>query len=388
MRIVLFANTDWYLYNFRLSTALQLKSMDIDVVMVSPPGEFCGRFAQHGIRWVPLEMDRASLNPLQEAGTLRRLIALLKAEKPDLLHSFTLKCAVYGALAARAAGVPAVVNAVTGLGYVFSSDRPKARMLRPVVSLLMRSTLGFGHSRVILQNGDDAAAFENLKLAPKENIRLIRSSGVNIERFQSPLRNASPRRPLRVLLAARLVWEKGIGEFAEAAALLRQQGRDIEFLLAGLPDPGNPRSVSHQQASEWQAQGVLQWLGHVDDMPALLGGVDVMALPSYYREGVPKSLIEAAACGVALVTTNLPGCKEVVTVDGEDGLYVEPRDARSLSAALAKLDDDRELLLRLGQRAREQALQHFDERVVVRRTCEVYAELLRLPLQDAVAVTT
>lgn len=386
VKIVLFANTDWYLYNFRLSTALQLKSQGIDVVMVSPSGDFHERFQSHGIGWRELPMDRGSLNPVSEIGVLKRLVALLREERPDLLHSFTLKCAVYGALAARVAGVPAVVNAVTGLGYVFSSDRLKARMLRPVVSMLMRSTLGQGHSRIILQNGDDAAAFETMRLAPSRNIRLIRSSGVNTSRFVPVSRVSSVRSPLRVLLAARLVWEKGIQEYVDAARLLKQQGRDIEFLLAGTPDPGNPRSVTRAQADSWQDAGDLTWLGHVDDMAQLLRTIDVMALPSYYREGVPKSLIEAAASGIALVTTDLPGCREVVTADGEDGLYVEPRCAHSLARALARLDDDRELLTRLGIRARQKAMSDFDEKVVVQRTCDVYTELVRLPTPSVVAM--
>jgi glycosyltransferase involved in cell wall biosynthesis len=381
MRFVFFANTDWYLYNFRLSTALQLMSQGAEVVMLSPPGEFGGRFAEHGIRWLTLPMDRASLNPLREAWTLQQLVQLLRAERPDLLHNFTVKCAVYGAIAARAAGVPAVVNAVAGMGYVFTSDHVKARVLKPIVSALMRGTLGGGHSRVILQNPDDADAFAASRLAPPQNIRLIRSSGVDTSRFRPRPRDAtaSPR-PLRVLLAARLVWEKGIREFVDAASLLRRQGRTIEFLLAGMPDPGNPRSVARDEVEQWHRQGVLRWLGHVDDMPALLRDIDVMALPSYYREGVPKSLIEAAACGLALVTTDLPGCREVVTRHGIDGMHVVPRDAGSLATVLAQLDDDRGLLQRLGERAREQALSDFDERLVIRKTIEVYGELLRTPL--------
>jgi glycosyltransferase involved in cell wall biosynthesis len=147
-------------------------------------------------------------------------------------------------------------------------------------------------------------------------------------------------------------------------------------VLAGMPDPGHPRSVAREDVEAWAREGLVDWRGHVDDMPALMRTVDVMALPSYYREGVPKSLIEAAACGLAIVTTNLPGCREVVSDDCVDGLHVEPRSARSLADALARLDDDRELLARLGNCAREKALQHFDERMVISRTIEVYDELL------------
>jgi glycosyltransferase involved in cell wall biosynthesis len=375
MKFVFYANTDWYLYNFRLSTALQLKEEGHEVVMLSPPGEFGDRFAGHGMRWVRLSMDRASLNPVREAGVLRDLTRVLREERPDLLHNFTVKCAIYGAIAARAAGVPAVVNAVAGMGYVFASDRMLARTLRPMVKLLMRGTLGGKQSRLILQNPDDADAFVRARLVPEHHIRVIRSSGVNLERFLPVVPVAEPR-PLRVLLAARLLWEKGIGEYIEAARMLRAQGRNIEVVIAGSPDPGNPRSVSREQVESWVAEGLVDWRGHVEDMPVLMRSMDVIALPSYYREGVPKSLIEAAACGLAVITTNLPGCREVVSEHGVDGLHVEPRCARSLAERIAQLDDDRPLVRRLGDSARRKAMEHFDEQMVIRRTIEVYDELL------------
>lgn len=376
MKFVFFANTDWYLYNFRLATARRLQADGHEVVMMSPPGEFGARFAAQGLRWVTLPMNRASLNPLREAATLWQLARMLRRERPDLLHSFTVKCAIYGALAARAANVPAVVNAVAGMGYVFTSDSFKARSLRPLVKALFRGTLGSARSLLILQNPDDATAFAASRLVMPDRIRVIRSSGVDTRRFlpASPPRRRGGR--LRVLLAARLLWEKGLQEFVDAAGLLRDQGRDVEFLLAGMPDPGNPRSVDAPQVQQWVDAGLLQWLGHVDDMPALLNSVDVMALPSYYREGVPKSLIEAAACGLAIVTTDLPGCREVVTQHGVDGLRVHARDARGLADQIIALDDDRELLEQLGCRARQRALADFDERLVIQRTVDVYAELM------------
>jgi glycosyltransferase involved in cell wall biosynthesis len=375
MKFVFFANTDWYLYNFRLSTALELKARGHEIVMLSPPGEFGKRFAAHGLRWETVAMNRASLNPLREAVTLREIVRVLKRERPDLLHSFTVKCAVYGALAARLSNVPAVVNAVAGMGYVFTSDKLKARALRPIVKLLMRGTLASGHSRLILQNPDDADAFVQSHMVPLWQIRVIRSSGVNTTRFFPRPGNAT-KQPLRVLLAARLLWEKGVGEFVDASRQLKREGRDIEFLIAGMPDPGNPRSVTQAEAERWANEGWVTWLGHVEDMPALMRSVDVMALPSYYREGVPKSLIEGAASGLALVTTDLPGCREVVTEHGIDGLRVEPRNAGALAARLALLDDDRQLLRTLGARARETAMTHFDERRVIQETINVYDELL------------
>lgn len=386
MKFVFFANTDWYLYNFRLATARRLQAEGHEVVMMSPPGDYGARFAALGFRWVTLPMDRASLNPLREAATLWRLTRALRQERPDLLHSFTVKCAIYGALAARAAGVSAVVNAVAGMGYVFTSNRLKARMLRPLVKALLRVTLGSARSLLILQNPDDAKAFAASRLLAADRIRVIRSSGVDIERFRpvAPALRRSGR--LRVLLAARLLWEKGIQEFVDAAELLRQQGRDVEFVLAGMPDQGNPRSVGLAQVQQWADAALVQWLGHVDDMPALFASVDVMALPSYYREGVPKSLIEAAACGLAIITTDLPGCREVVTQHGIDGLQVAPRNPRALADRIIELDDDRELLVQLGYRARQRALSDFDERLVIQRTLEVYVELLQPMMPTAPAI--
>lgn len=378
MKFMLFANTDWYLYNFRLSTALELAGQGHEVVMLSPAGEYGRRFAEHGLRWQTLPMDRASLNPWHESRTLHALVRVLRRERPVLLHSFTMKCAVYGALASRAARVPARVSAVAGLGYVYASEQAKARLLRPLVSVLMRSTLAGGGSRVILQNPDDAEAFVRARLVPEAQIRLIRSSGVDTQRFRPRDRAETPgARPLRVVLAARLLREKGVHEFVEAARLLQHAGRRIECVLAGLPDPGNPGSVRREQVEAWVREGLVAWPGHVEDMPGLLRSCDVMALPSYYREGVPKCLIEGAACGLALVTTDLPGCREVVREHGADGLHVPPRDAKTLADRLADLDDDRGLLRRLGARARANALAHFDERQVVRRTIEVYEELLQ-----------
>ena len=180
-----------------------------------------------------------------------------------------------------------------------------------------------------------------------------------------------------MLLAARLLWDKGLAEFVDAARRLHGEGRAIDFLLAGDPDPGNPAAVPEATVHGWVTEGLLQWLGHVDDMPALFASVDVVVLPSY-REGLPKGLIEAGACALPLVTTDVPGCREVVT-DGVDGLLVPVRDAGALATAIARLHDDPVLAARLGAAARQRALDEFDERIVIARTQAVYQELLDPP---------
>ncbi|WIG56918.1 MAG: glycosyltransferase family 4 protein [Rhodanobacteraceae bacterium] len=376
-KVVLFANTDWYLFNFRRSLALALQDEGYDVLLLSPAGDYGPRLRALGLRWLPLQMDRRSVNPLRETALLLRVAALLRHERPALLHNFTIKSAVYGSLAARMAGVPARINAVDGLGYVFASNDRKARILRPAVRTLLRSALRGRNTRLILQNPDDKAAFEQFRLIESSRVRLIPGAGVDCTRFtpRAARNDGADTQPARVLLAARLLWEKGIAEYAQAARILRAQGRNVRFLLAGTPDPGNPAAVPEATLREWVEEGVLEWLGHVGDMRELYASVDIVTLPSYYREGIPTSLTEAAACGLPLITTDMPGCREVVT-DGKDGLLIPPRDAEALAAAIARLLDSPGLAARLGNAARAKALDVFDEQIIIRRTLDVYRRLL------------
>jgi glycosyltransferase involved in cell wall biosynthesis len=292
------------------------------------------------------------------------------------VHGFTIKCAVYGSLAAQLARVPARVNAVAGLGYVFASSDRKARWLRPLVRAMLHLALRGRRTRLILQNPDDRMMFQQSGLIELDRVDLIPGSGVDCVRF-SPCADegSSPRPQPCVLLAARLLWDKGVGEYVEAARLLRSAGRNVRFLLAGAPDPGNPAAVPESTLQQWVDEGVIEWLGHVDDTSELFRSVDIVALPTYYREGLPKSLIEAAACSLPLVTTDMPGCREVVTNE-VDGLLIPPHDAGALAQAIARLIDTPGLAARLGAAARLKALANFDERLVIERTLAVYRELL------------
>ena len=373
-KVILFANTDWYLYNFRRPLALALVQQGYDVLLISPPGAYGEKLRALGLRWQPVPMDRRSLNPLREALLLSWLVSLFRRERPALVHGFTIKCAVYGSLAARLAGVPARVSAVAGMGYVFTSDALKARLLRPVVRTLMHVALDGPGARLVLQNPDDVALFQRAGFVDSSRIRLIPGSGVDCSRFTAGRGLRDARQPVHVLLASRLLWDKGVAEYIAAARQLKGEGRAIRFLLAGEPDPGNPAAVPESELRAWVGDGTVEWLGHVDDMPALLAHTDIVVLPSY-REGLPKGLIEAAACALPLVTTDVPGCREVVS-DGVDGLLVPVRDAAALAKAIARLQDDPALARRLGEAARIKALTLFDERVVVDATLGVYRELL------------
>ena len=372
MKILFFANTDWYLYNFRLPLACYLRDQGHEVVMLSPPGSYVAHLQAAGFRALTVPMQRRSLNPVRELALHSHIRRLYARERPDLVHHFTIKCVVYGSLAARLARIPARINAVTGLGHVFTSHSVKARLLRPPVRALLRLALGGSNSRLILQNSDDLATFQQTRLIGPAQIRLIRGSGVNTARFQSAPRPVAAT-PCKILLATRLLWEKGVGEYVAAARQLRQEGIAAEFLLAGDPDPGNPTSVPLEQLAAWRQEGSIILLGHVDDMAALWPQIDIAVLPSY-GEGMPRSLIEAAACGLPLVTTDAPGCRESVEHD-TNGLLVPPRDSTALAAVIRRLCLEPKTRQRMGQASRAKALAEFDERLVFEKTLAVYREL-------------
>ncbi|HKE43994.1 MAG TPA: glycosyltransferase family 4 protein [Steroidobacteraceae bacterium] len=373
-KVLFFANTEWYLYNFRLALAQELKRRGVEVVMVSPPGPYGARLEKAGFRWLPLEMQRRALNPLGEARVIRALLRIYRRELPDLVHHFTLKPVIYGSVAARLCAVPAVVNAVAGMGYVFTSDALLARTLRPLVTLFLKSVVHPRSSRLIVQNPDDRQLLVDSGLAAAEDISLIRGSGVDTERF-APRRSLEHRAP-RVLLATRLLRDKGVEEFVAAARLLKSAGVNADFWIAGVPDSGNPSAIASEQIRAWDAEGIVTALGHVEQMPDLLARTDIVTLPSY-REGTPKILLEAAASGLPVVATDVPGCREVVD-PGVTGLLVPARDSAALALALRQLIESRSLRERMGIAGRRKMLAEFDQRRVIRETLDVYAGLLPL----------
>ena len=340
--------------------------------MVSPPGKYGARLRAAGFRWVPLGMRRRSLNAIREVGLLLRLVRLYRTEKPDLAHHFTIKPVLYGSLAAGIGRVERRVNAVTGLGYVFTNSGLLARALRPFLKFALGLVLDRGKTRVIVQNRDDVTAIVGAGLARLGNVRLIAGSGVNTRRF----RPRDKRRfgdTVRILLATRLLWDKGVGEYIEAARIVRAKSVAVEFWMAGAADRGNPAAVSEEEIESWRREGIVTVLGHVDDMAALLAEVDVVCLPSY-REGLPRTVIEAAAAGLPVITTDAPGCREAVERD-VTGVVVPVGDANALAGAIMRVCGDEELRLSMGRAARGKALLEFDEDIVIQRTLDVYREL-------------
>jgi len=368
-RIALFANTDWYLYNFRLPLAEALRREGADVLLIAPPGPYAARLTDHGFRFIPFAFHRLSLNPLQQASAVARLTGVYRRESPNLVHHFTIKCAAYGSLAARAAGGIAVVNAFAGFGSVFARDASRFQGTRRIVLGTLR--LALAGTDVIVQNPDDQALLTESGLAPPGRVRLIRGSGVNLDRFHPVDR--SGRGTLRVLLASRLLRSKGIEVFETVAARLR--GRvDAEFLLAGAPDEGNPDSLRRWELDALAARGNIRLLGHIDDMPALLAAADLVVLPTTYGEGVPRILIEAAAAGLPLVATDVPGCREIVR-EGDNGRLIKAGDIDALTAAIERILTDAAARAAMGAASRGIAVD-FSETRVIADTVQVYAYAL------------
>lgn len=366
MKIIFFANTDWYLYNFRLELAQALQTRGDEVVLVSPKGEYVPLLQELGFRWICFPIDRRGLNPIAEISTIFRLLSLYHRENPDLVHQFTVKCVLYGSLVAHLLGIHAVVNSVEGLGYVFTNGEGNRRWLRNLVIFFYRLVLK--NTWVVFQNPDDRSFFINSQLADAKRTAIIMGTGVDIRKFTPQF---NQQEIPHIILPARLLWDKGVGEFVEAARQLRSKGVGARFILVGDCDKGNPGSINPAQLHEWANEGVIEWWGWKDKMEYIYAQASIVCLPSYYREGLPKTLIEAAACGCPIVTTDLPGCREVVR-HGENGLLVRERDASALAQALALLINNPTLRMKMGVNGRNMAEQKFSSGIIIPQILELY----------------
>jgi glycosyltransferase involved in cell wall biosynthesis len=362
VKVLLVANTSWYLYNFRLSLAQALRARGWDVVLVAPVDDFSPRFEQDGFRWAPLPMSQQGLNPAVELGTILALVKLYRQERPDIVHHFTVKCYLYGTLAAKVAHIPRVVNAITGLGYVFTSRALKAKALRGILKWIYRPILK--DTEVVFQNRDDYQEFLKNGWITTAQTQIIPGSGVDLNNFQP---SDEPQGTVTVLLPARMLWSKGVREFVGAARILLSQNLSARFVLVGDTDPGKPDSVPLDALKSWQAEGTVEWGGWEQDMAAAYRKSHIVCLPSY-REGLPRVLIEAAACGRPIVTTDVPGCRDVVRAN-ENGLLVPVRDVEALANALKTLILDPGLRTKMGQAGRRIAMEEYSVSAIVEKTC-------------------
>jgi glycosyltransferase involved in cell wall biosynthesis len=371
MKLLFLTTEDSSFWSHRLQLAHAARKEGADVVIMTRSGAYRSQLEREGFRVIVWSISRKSLNPIRELRSFIQVLSTYRAERPDLVHHIALKPIVYGTLASRLCGGIASVNTLTGLGPVFTRTNMFVKVLRIFVTKLLRMSFGAVNGRVIVQNENDRELLIREGIAAEERTAVIPGFGVDTEQFMPrPERGGDPL----VMLPARMLWEKGVREFVEAARELRERGINARMVLVGAPDPNNPGCISEQRLREWAKAKSVEWWGHQTDMPAILCQAHLVCLPSY-REGCPKVLLEASACGRAVVTTDVPGCRQAVAHE-VNGLLVPARDAKALGAAIERLLKDPELRRRLGARGRERAVNEFSHSVIVSQMMGLYEKLL------------
>jgi glycosyltransferase involved in cell wall biosynthesis len=355
--LVLLVSEDWYFLSHRIRLAEAAIARGYRVVLMTRIGRHAERIRRAGIEVVSFDQSRSVTNPVAEIATLLRLVRVYRRLRPDAVFHVALKSVLFGSAAARL-GIGGAVrfNTLGGLGFVFGTERRRLRPLRWLVRQALRLLLR--GDDVIVQNGlDRALLIDAVGLAPAR-VHLIPGAGVDLLHFSPQPEPADG--PITVVLVARMLWDKGVGELVEAARMLRSRGLELRVRLVGRLDPVNPGHVAAEQLATWSADGLVEWIGHQDDIVAVWADSHIAVLPSYYREGLPKALVEAAACARPIVTTDQPGCRDAV-IPGETGVLVPPRDAAALADAIERLALDRALRLRLGRAARADAEARFSD---------------------------
>ncbi|MCF6158848.1 MAG: glycosyltransferase family 1 protein [wastewater metagenome] len=368
------ANTGFALFNFRIPLMKSLSEKGWSVIAVAnDESDFTDKFSEEGIKFINISIDHKGKNPLADMALIWRLKALYNQESPTLVHHFTIKPVIFGSLAAKRAKVPVIVNTITGLGYVFN----KGGLLMRTVIRLYKYALS-GRPQVIFQNHDDYRLFLANHIIRKTNARIILGSGVNTEVI-CPRVTERSHNGMQFLLVSRMLWSKGVGEYVAAAEKIKKQNPGCSFIMAGGASgggaKGNPDAIPEKWLRDAEARGIVTWLGRIPfhDVITQLDNSDVFVLPSYYPEGVPRSLIEAAAKGKPLITTDTPGCREVV-IDGNNGFLTPPRDVNSLANCLLTFIQHPELIEKMGTASRKMAIDIFDERKVLDQTFQVYKD--------------
>jgi glycosyltransferase involved in cell wall biosynthesis len=372
-RLLLLVTEDWYFRSHRLDLARAARDAGMQVSIVTLAEDNGKWITDEGFKYIPIPFVKGGRNPLRELFAVIQLVRLYRRERPDIVHHVAMKPILYGSWAARLTKVPAVVNAFGGLGFVFVAKTSYLmRLMRIGIKAALRFSLGFPNSRVILQITENRDRLVRETIVRRDRTVIIRGVGVDLTTFTpQPEVSGVPV----VILASRMLWDKGIGDFVQAARLLKKERIEARCVLVGRLDPGSPTSISEDQLVSWQREGVVEWWGHREDMPAVLGGAHIVVLPTFYGEGIPKILLEACACAKPVVTTPLSGCTEIVR-DGDNGFLAPQKDPVALATAIGTLLAKPGLRKRMGMRGREIVVREFSAQQVAEQTLAVYAELL------------
>lgn len=370
-KILFLVTEDWYFCSHRLALGRAAVGAGYDVSVATRVREHGDVIRSAGMRVIPLPWKRRSTNVAAEVRTLAALFDVYHRENPDIVHHVALKPVIYGSLVARLAGARTVVNAVAGFGYSFTSSERRAVLARSVLRAVFKGLSNRTGTTILVQNPDDAATLTASGAAGRSRVVTIPGSGVDTTRFAP---NGEPPGLPVVTLVSRMLWSKGVGEFVDAVRLLRDRGVDFEARLVGDPDPENRQAIPRGVLRKWQRDGWVTWVGQTEDVAGEWARAHVAVLPSH-REGLPKTLLEAAACGRPIVATDVPGCREIVE-EGGNGLLVPVRDPAALASAIERLLAAPELRRAMGERSRAIAVERFSETVVIGRVLDLYRSLL------------
>ncbi|MDO6443706.1 glycosyltransferase family 4 protein [Marinobacter sp. 2_MG-2023] len=371
--IVFIVNTPEFFLSHRLPLAKAAKEAGWSVVIVSGSGLAGEKIKALGFTHYEVPIARSGQNPFRELWTLLCIVRLLLRLQPRLVHLITIKPVLYGGIAARITGVRSVVAAISGLGTVFHSSSDGGYLRRMLVKILYRAAFKQVRLRVIFQNSDDKNALLQAQAMRISEARMIKGSGVDLQEY--PVVPEPGEIPV-VVMAARLLSDKGVFEFVRAAEILKnERGVGVEFRLIGSLDPGNPTSATEDDLAKWKRGKAIRVLGYRADIADQYGAANIVCLPSYYGEGLPKSLVEAAACGRAVVTTDHPGCRDAIK-PGESGILVPVRDSVALADAIQLLLESPDLRAQMGRRGRKLAEEEFTIEKIVDQHMKIYEELL------------
>ena len=370
MKIIFSANTSWYLYNFRKNLIESMVSRGWDVILVAPQDEYYWRIKLPGVKYIGLPIDRYGFSPLRAWSSVRHYYQIFKREKPDVIHLFTIKPVILGTISARLAGIPKIVNSITGLGYIFSSGH----RLRKIVETVYRSVLTSSRVNVILQNPDDEKLFQSFSRIKPARIHLIKGSGVDLNSFNMNGHLPPPEMDndsLHFIMFCRMLWDKGVKEYVTAADLVKKIIPRAQFHLIGGIETGSPNEVPKIWLEQYEDHEFIHWVNHVDDIRPWIAGSNVVVLPTYYGEGVPKSLIEAAALRKAIITTDIAGCREIV-MDQKNGLLIPPKSVNELMNAMIHLGQNASLRSAMGEKGRRLVEKEFGDDPVISATVDIY----------------
>ncbi|MBI5814493.1 MAG: glycosyltransferase family 4 protein [Nitrospinae bacterium] len=373
-RLLYFVTEDWYFWSHRLAIARAARDSGYEVTVATAVNEHGGRIAAEGFELAPLSLSRRSVNPIKETAGVGEIVSVYRRVRPHIVHHVALKPVIYGSIAAAVADVPVTVNALAGLGHVFVAKGLKAALTRGAIKTALGMAMRRGKSCSIFQNPDDMRAFVEAGIVEQSHAELIMGSGVDTGIFEPP--QAEPAGTPVILLSSRMLSTKGVFDFVEAARILKSRGVSVRMALAGSPDPHNPSSIPLAQLAAWNDEGVVEYWGMRENMPETLRETAIVALPSFYGEGVPKSLIEAASSARPVIAYDIPGCREIVR-DGVNGYLAPLRDVAALAGRMETLLADSGLRGKMGAAGREMVINGFSEKTVIEKTLALYSRRLK-----------